>query len=236
MGQTSPNKVLVNLGQFRLQAVRIADGTLNFRPAQQLHRLQPMQASNKRVVLGDSDGVHQAHGGDTPGQFLHVSLLGIPPSWIDFDFTDFDLHDEKRNIFWKQKAQELYSERICAREEHIYARKEEGYFYPCDISWHSTFISHLGRMQACTKTSYQSYDLLHGDFQTGWDFLKKEFRDKKKLFSCLKCEKFHYCEQCSANFLCDNNSNPQIDPFYCSVAQLRYDYVESEVKKIEEGK
>ncbi len=146
----------------------------------------------------------------------------------------FDLHDKKRNAFWKQKAQELYLERIGKKEKHIYARKEEGYFYPCDISWHSTFISHLGRMQACTKTSYQSYDLLHGDFQTGWDFLKKEFRDKKKSFACLQCEKFHYCEQCTANFLCDNHSEPQIDPFYCGVAQLRYDYIAHEVQKIEE--
>lgn len=89
-------------------------------------------------------------------------------------------------------------------------------------------------MQACTKTSYQSYDLLHGDFQTGWDFLKKEFRDKKKSFACLQCEKFHYCEQCTANFLCDNHSEPQIDPFYCDIAQLRYDYIAHEVKKIEE--
>ena len=92
VGQPRPNKVLVNFCQLRLQAVRIADGTLNLRPAQQLRSLQSVQASNKRVVLGDGDGIHQAHGGNAPGQFLHVPLLGVPPPWVDFDFADFHLH------------------------------------------------------------------------------------------------------------------------------------------------
>ena len=35
------------------------------------------------VVLGDSDGIHQADSGDTPGEFSHIPLLGIPPPWIE---------------------------------------------------------------------------------------------------------------------------------------------------------
>jgi hypothetical protein len=95
VGQPCSNKILVNLCQFRLQAVRIADGTLNLRPAQQLRRLQPMQASDKRVVLSDGDRIHQAHSGDAPGQFFHVPLLGISPPRIDFDFADFHFHADR---------------------------------------------------------------------------------------------------------------------------------------------
>jgi hypothetical protein len=47
-----------------------------------------MQAGDKRVILGDGDWVHQAHGGNTPGQFLHIPLLGVAPSRIDFDSAD----------------------------------------------------------------------------------------------------------------------------------------------------
>lgn len=144
----------------------------------------------------------------------------------------FDLQDTKRNAFWKQKAEEHYQEEAGKRKKHTYARRDEGYFYPCDISWHSTFISHQGKMQACTKTAYQSYDLLHGDFQTGWEYLKKEFRDKKKDFVCLHCDSFHYCEQCTAHFLSDNHAEPYVDPFYCEIARMRRSYVEQEMRKL----
>lgn len=142
----------------------------------------------------------------------------------------FDLQDSKRNQFWKQKAKELYLEQIGEKEPHTYDRRDDGYLYPCDITWHSTFISHTGRMQACAKASYQSYDLLHGDFQTGWDFLHSAFREKKpeKSYACLSCDKFHYCEQCTANFMSESADFPMIDSFFCQVAALRKAFVEKE--------
>lgn len=140
---------------------------------------------------------------------------------------EFDVNDDKRKKFWSQVASDLALEQCGIKEPHHYVRKEQGYLYPCDISWHSTFISHTGMMQACTKVTYNAYDLLHGDFAEGWDYLNNTFRKKKapEEFPCIKCPKFHYCEQCTANFMCDDGTL-LIDSFYCETAEYRKKYVE----------
>ncbi len=57
--------------------------------------------------------------------------------------------------------------------------------------------------------------------------IKREFRDKKAPLKCLMCDKFHYCEQCTAHFLSKANAIPEIDCFFCKVAEFRKAYVES---------
>ena len=55
--QISPHKVLVYLGKFRLQALQTADIALDFRPAKQLCRFQPVQSGNQDIVPVNRDGV-----------------------------------------------------------------------------------------------------------------------------------------------------------------------------------
>ena len=148
---------------------------------------------------------------------------------VDAKFAfEFDKKDVRRREFWNQVAKDLVLERCGEKVPRHYLRQEQGYLYPCDISWHSTFISHTGMMQACTKTSYNAYDLLHGDFSEGWEYLNQSFRQKKApaAFPCTECPKFHYCEQCTANFMCDIDGYPSIDSFYCETAEYRRKYVE----------
>lgn len=48
-GEIGADKVRVYLRQFRLQTLQAADRTLNFRPAQQLYRLQPVKSGNQGI-------------------------------------------------------------------------------------------------------------------------------------------------------------------------------------------
>lgn len=148
------------------------------------------------------------------------------------DAFDFDINDVKRREFWEQKATDLKFVTEGKKKPHTYCRRDGGYLYPCDISWHSVFISHTGMMQACTKASYKCYDLLNGNFEEGWEYLKTAFRDQKSKYpyECLNCDKFHYCEQCTANYLSENIHHPKIDRFFCEVATLRKDFVERMAK------
>ena len=56
-GQSGADNILVDLRQHRLQAGHADNTALDFRPTQQLRCLQPMQASDKRVILVEGDRV-----------------------------------------------------------------------------------------------------------------------------------------------------------------------------------
>ena len=78
--QIGPHKVLVYLGKFRLQALQTADIALDFCPAKQLCRFQPVQSGNPDIVLVNRDGVSQPHRRNAVRQFPHGIREGFPPS------------------------------------------------------------------------------------------------------------------------------------------------------------
>ena len=108
-------------------------------------------------------------------------------------------------------------------------RQKGRYLYPCSAGYQFVFITHDGHMQSCVKTVNPRYDLLHGNFDEGWDFLGKEFVDKKasSKFKCLECDKFRYCGQCSAAFMNENGNPEKPVDFYCELGELRKQYMHS---------
>lgn len=147
---------------------------------------------------------------------------------------EFELQDEQRRNFWNKIAVEHYERLIGKREQKKIPRRDAGCLYNCNISFRDTFINFQGKMQACTRTCYKQYDLLHGNFEEGWENLENEFRRKKasKEFKCNNCDKLEFCEQCGAVFYQENGSAEKIDSFFCNVAELRKDYVEKKVKEL----
>lgn len=114
-------------------------------------------------------------------------------------------------------------------------RQTGGYLYPCAAGYQFVFITHDGYMQSCVKAVEPRYNLIQGDFETGWKFLGEEYVEKKasKNFKCLNCDKFRYCGQCTAAFYSEMGDPEEPVPFYCELGELRKKYMDDIVKQNE---
>lgn len=147
---------------------------------------------------------------------------------------EFDIKDEARKEFWTNVAREEVQEQLGFREKRIQQRTLNRCLYPCSVAQQFVFITSNGKMQGCVKTAYNQYDLRHGNFDEGWEYLKQNFIDVKATdsFRCLSCDKKKYCEQCTANFVLEYDDPEHIDPFYCKVASMRKEFIDSERQKM----
>ena len=55
------------------------------------------------------------------------------------------------------------------------------------------------------------------------------------MYKCNSCENIRFCEHCVANFMLENANEEQVDPFFCRVAELRHQFVEKEIMRLEKG-
>lgn len=110
-------------------------------------------------------------------------------------------------------------------------RQLEGYLYPCEIAYQFVYITSDGYMQGCVKAVKTKYDLINGTFAEGWEFLGKELYEKKASdnFPCTKCDKFKYCEQCTAAFFDENNDPEKPVTFFCELGELRKKYMNGQL-------
>ena len=146
---------------------------------------------------------------------------------INYRLTPLDafmveITDKSRREFWNDLA-------VDPNRSKFTQRQSEGYLYPCAIADQFVFIASDGYMQGCVKERHHRYDLLNGNFDDGWDFLKKELVDKKASsgFVCLKCDKFKYCGQCTAAFEDENGDPEKPVRFYCEYGSLLKKYMDN---------
>lgn len=133
---------------------------------------------------------------------------------------EFEIKDEERKFFWEKLA-------VDDSLTNPTKRQQEQSLYPCAIAQQFVFITHDGHMQGCVKAVEPSYDLINGNFDEGWEFLRQEFVEKKasKEFKCLSCPKFRYCGQCTAAFVDENHDPEKPVDFYCQYGKLLSDYM-----------
>ncbi|HIW58628.1 MAG TPA: hypothetical protein H9880_01835 [Candidatus Anaerobutyricum avicola] len=147
---------------------------------------------------------------------------------------DFDIKDEGRRDFWKNVAKDILTGEIKIRPQRTIERFDEGYLYPCSIANQHVFITSDYKMQGCVRASYRKYDLKKGNFDEGWNYLQKEFVDKKASlnYKCHSCDNIRFCEHCVANFKLAYDDEEKVDPFFCRVAELRRKFVDDEMKRM----
>lgn len=131
-----------------------------------------------------------------------------------------EIEDPERRKFWEELA---FNEKLFEPTK----KQIEGKLYPCEIGNQFVFITQDGYMQGCVKAVEPRYDLINGDFDEGWEFLKTEFVEKKasKDFICLHCNKFRFCGQCTAAFQIENGNPETPVKFYCELAELELQYI-----------
>lgn len=143
----------------------------------------------------------------------------------------FDEKDEDRRAFWKEVGRQLLNGEIELIPDRTKQRFAQDCLYPCSIANQHVFITSDLKMQGCVRASYRQYDLRKGSFDEGWEFLQKEFVEKKSSdrFKCKKCANIRFCEQCTANFGQTYGDEEKIDDYYCRLASLRRGLVEKEM-------
>lgn len=129
---------------------------------------------------------------------------------------DFDVQDSGRNQFWKDVARELLSGEIELRPQRTIQRFRDGYLYPCSIANQHVFITSDLKMRGCVRASYRKFDLRKGGFDEGWEYLQKEFVEKKSSpnYKCNSCENIRFCEHCVANFMLAYGNEEKVDSFF----------------------
>lgn len=144
---------------------------------------------------------------------------------------DIELQDPERKAFLDHLAYD-------PKRKMKTNRQKEGYMYPCEAGYQFVFITHDGYMQSCVKAVEPRYDLLHGDFDEGWQYLKEEYVDKKasENFKCLSCDKFRYCGQCTAAFKSEMGDPETPVPFFCERGELMKKYMDDLVKEQKDKK
>jgi len=147
---------------------------------------------------------------------------------------EFDVKDEGRRAFWQSVAKDLVSGEIGMRPDRTKTRFDAGYLYPCSVAHQFVFITSYYNMQGCVRASYRKYELRKGGFDEGWEYLQRELSYKKYSpnFPCKDCDNIRFCEQCNANFAQLYGDEERVDPFYCTIAGLRRDFVDSEIKRL----
>jgi MoaA/NifB/PqqE/SkfB family radical SAM enzyme len=146
---------------------------------------------------------------------------------------EFDIKDDGRREFWESIALEIFKGENKSRDKTGMTRQRQGYLYPCHIAKKFVFITSDMRMQGCTIASKGSYDLRNGNFDEGWKYLYDEFFEKKasKAYKCLQCEKFQFCEQCTAIFDLEYGNPETVDPFFCRVAEQRWAFIQDTIQR-----
>lgn len=154
------------------------------------------------------------------------------------DAFEFDIKDHGRCAFWKEVAKDLVTGEINIRPKRTIERFNQGYLYPCSIANQHVFITSDYKMQGCVRASYRQFDLHKGSFDDGWEYLQKEFVNKKSTqnYKCNSCQNIRFCEHCVANFKLAYGDEEHVDRFFCDVAELRRKFVDDEIKKLLQSK
>jgi len=96
--------------------------------------------------------------------------------------------------------------------------------YVCGAGLSTFHIDPYGNLQPCMLTHTIQYNLLDGNFLSGWYNIYERIRQKKvsKNFSCKGCNKVIFCNYCPSFFLLENGEEDCLSEYLCSSGSLRH--------------
>lgn len=168
--------------------------------------------------------IHAANDGSTSPIDYRISVE---------EAFSFDKSNTDRQRYWSDMAKGILDGSISPYPKRATERFKDGYLYPCSIAYQEVYITSDCKMQGCVRVPYYQYDLRKGDFDEGWEYLKKMTLDKKatKSYRCLTCENTRFCQHCIGKFMLSNGNEESIDPYTCMMAKLRKELVFDKIKE-----
>jgi len=95
--------------------------------------------------------------------------------------------------------------------------------YNCGSGLNTFHIDPSGFLKPCLLVKEPRYNLLEGDFMTGWRSTLPRIREKKASGEnrCVRCEKIELCNICPAFFELETGSDEIRSEFVCEMADRR---------------
>lgn len=96
--------------------------------------------------------------------------------------------------------------------------------YVCGAGSTNFHIDSYGNLQPCLMTHNVRYDLLRGNFLSGWYTIYESVKQRRvrQDFSCKGCEKVAFCNYCPAFFFLENGAEDICSEYLCRLGSLRH--------------
>jgi radical SAM protein with 4Fe4S-binding SPASM domain len=103
------------------------------------------------------------------------------------------------------------------------ATAPDNHLYHCSAGQTGFHIDAHGGMYPCLLSSHIRYELATGSVREGWTRLK-DFREQRAGadFPCLSCQHRAVCSGCPSAFQLSTGREEQVDPYYCTCAEQRF--------------
>lgn len=140
-----------------------------------------------------------------------IRLRVTPEEVIEKEFSDTDRSQKWKDYFDRTKG---------------FAVSDT--LYNCGAGVTMFHVDPYGNLQPCLMAIGYKYNLLGGDFLTGWHDVMPLMRRKKAgaAYVCNECEKRTLCGFCPAFSRLENSAEDVYSKYLCAVGQLRFQAVQ----------
>ena len=112
------------------------------------------------------------------------------------------------------------------------------YLYQCGAGLTHFHIDPYGNLKPCLMVTDLEYNLVTGDFFTGWNKVIPRIRERKPGgdYKCNRCQKRVLCGFCPAFFKLENDAEDIRSQYLCVMGQQRFEKITGEHNEIETKK
>ncbi|MEW6584088.1 MAG: radical SAM protein [Nitrospirota bacterium] len=152
-----------------------------------------------------------------------------------FDAALFSrLNGDKKPLSYRvapeEAVQKEFSDPVRCRDwQEFFMRHKESHvednLYICGAGSPNFHIDPFGRLQPCIMTNTIRYNLLDGNFLSGWYNIYEKIRKKKvgQDFPCKGCRKVAFCNYCPAFFFLESGDEHTRSEYLCRLGNLRHE-------------
>jgi radical SAM protein with 4Fe4S-binding SPASM domain len=131
------------------------------------------------------------------------------------DAIEKEFSDENRRREWKDffvRTRDLPS---------------QDYLYQCGAGLTHFHIDPYGNLKPCLMIADLDYNLVNGDFPTGWNEVMPHLRERKpgNDYKCNQCQKRVLCGFCPAFFKLENDAEDICSQYLCVMGQQRFEKI-----------
>ncbi len=143
---------------------------------------------------------------------------------FDGDPTPLEMRVEPKEIVEKEFSNKDRLEQWSNYFERVKGRYSQHSLYTCGAGRSMFHINSSGMLQPCLMVSSLAYDLITGDFRTGWKNAMGQLSKAKanRDHTCDLCDKLPLCGYCPAFFVLETGSESKKSDFLCELGEHRF--------------
>jgi radical SAM protein with 4Fe4S-binding SPASM domain len=103
----------------------------------------------------------------------------------------------------------------------------QDYLYQCGAGMTHFHIDPYGNLKPCLMVTDLEYNLVNGNFSTGWNEVMSLIRERKpgSNYKCNHCKKRALCGFCPAFFKLENDAEDTCSQYLCAMGQQRFEKI-----------